>query len=253
MTAAIRLVVMALLAGAMACGGAKEPPATTPAGKRVDPETAGGVGGTVKFEGTPPAPQTIRLSNDCLKSSSTPNPVSDAVLVAADGGLRNAFVYVKDGLDAAYAFDTPAEPVELMQRGCVYSPRILGIRVGQPLDVVNGDPTLHNVHALPMVNEEFNKHQPIQNSHLKHVFTAPEVMVRFKCDVHGWMASYVGVMAHPYFAVSDAAGRFSIENLPPGDYTLEAWHETFGRKTAKVTVVSRTTAPVEFTFTAAAK
>ncbi len=115
---------------------------------------------------------------------------------------------MKDGLDAAYAFDTPTEPVDLAQKGCVYSPRVFGIRVGQPLDVVNADATLHNVHALPMVNQEFNKSQPSQNSHMSHVFTAPEVMVRFKCDVHAWMASYVGVMAHPYFAVTDDGRPF---------------------------------------------
>jgi len=254
MTAPLRFIVFALLAGAVACGGGSpEPaPAATPAGKRVDPATAGSVSGLVKFEGTPPAAQTIRLSNDCLKSS-VPNPVSDAVVVAPDGGLKNAFVYVKDGLAADYTFDTPATPVELTQHGCVYSPRVLGVRVGQTMEVVNDDPTLHNVHAMPMVNEEFNKSQPIQGSRLQHVFTSPEVMVRFKCDVHGWMASYVGVMANPYFAVTDEAGHFDIPNLPPGSYTIEAWHETFGRRTATVTIGDKQSQTVAFTFTAVAK
>jgi plastocyanin len=240
------------MAVAAACGGGSKEAAPAPVGKPVDAATAGSVSGTVTFEGTPPAPQPIKLSRDCVESS-VPNPVSDAVLVAADGALQNVFVYVKDGLDPAYTFDAPAGPVELEQKGCVYTPRVFGIRVGQTLDVVNEDPTLHNVHALPMVNEEFNKSQPKQNSRMQHVFTAPEVMVRFKCDVHAWMAAYVGVLAHPYFAVSDAAGHFAIPNLPPGTYTLEAWHETFGRRTAQVTIGDTQAQTVAFTFTAAAK
>jgi plastocyanin len=186
-------------------------------------------------------------------ANASPNAGQRRVLVSADRGLRNVFVYVKDGLDPAYAFDTPAAPVELTQKGCIYSPRVLGVRAGQTLDVANADPTLHNVHALPMTNEEFNKHQPIQNSHLKHVFTAPEVMIRFKCDVHPWMASYVGVVAHPFFAVTDETGHYAITGLPPGSYTLEAWHEVFGRQTAHVTVAERQTQPLDFSFSAKAK
>lgn len=253
MTYPLRLVVVALFACAAACGKSvsEQPPAAS-AGKHVDPATAGSISGTVRFEGTPPAPEPIRLSRDCVTGGS-PNPQSDAVLVSKDGGLRNAFVYVRDGLDPGYAFDTPTTPVELVQKGCIYEPRVLGVRVGQPIDVVNNDPTLHNVHALPMVNQEFNKSQPIQNSHMSHVFTAPEVMVRFKCDVHAWMAAYVGVMTHPYFAVSDDAGHFAIPTLPPGTYTLEAWHEKFGRRTATVTVIGQQTQTVTFSFTAQSK
>jgi hypothetical protein len=254
MTLPLRFTLVALLACSAACGGGN-PQQTAPAasaGKRVDAATAGSVSGTVRFEGTPPAPQPIRLSRDCV-AGSTPNPVSDAVLVGADGALRNAFIYVKDGLDPAYTFDPPAGPVELAQKGCLYTPRVFGIRVGQTLDVVNADATLHNVHALPMVNEEFNKSQPLQNSRMKHVFTSPEVMVRFKCDVHAWMAAYVGVLPHPYFAVSDEAGRFELKNLPPGKYTIEAWHETFGRRTAEVTVGDKQAQSIAFTFTATPK
>lgn len=252
MTYSLRFVFVIALASSMACGGPKSEAPAAPAGKHVDAATAGSVSGTVKFEGTAPEPQPIRLSRDCMPGS-TPNPVSDAVLIGADGALRNAFIYVKDGLDPGYAFDAPTEPVELAQKGCIYSPRVLGIRVGQTLDVVNADATLHNVHALPMANEEFNKSQPLQNSHMKHVFTTPEVMVRFKCDVHAWMAAYVGVLPHPYFAVSDEAGHFEIRDLPPGKYTIEAWHEVFGRRTAVVTVGDKQAQTVAFTFTPAAK
>jgi len=245
---------VALLVVGSACsgGGAEKPnPSTTPQGKKVDPATAGSLSGSVKLDGTAPAPAEIRLSKDCVPNAG-PNPQSDAVLVSSTGALKNAFVYVKDGLDASYAFDTPTTPVELDQKGCIYAPRVFGIMVGQPLDVVNNDATMHNVHALPMVNQEFNKSQPQQNSHMLHTFTAPEVMVKFMCNVHQWMSAYVGVVAHPYFAISDADGAFTIRNLPPGTYTLEAWHEKFGRKTAKVTIGDKQAQTVAFAFSAAA-
>jgi len=254
MTHCSRYLLAAVLACSAACGGgtAEPPKSTTTAGKKVDGATAGSIAGVVKFEGTAPANAPIRISKDCPPVAG-PAPVNEAVLVGTDGALKNVFVYVKSGLDAAYTFDTPTAPVELVQSGCIYSPRVMGVRVGQPIDVVNSDPTLHNVHALPMVNQEFNKSQPVQNSHMTHVFTAPEVMVRFMCNVHSWMSSYVGVMEHPYFAVSDAGGHFEIKDLPPGTYTLEAWHEKFGRRTAQVTVGEKQAQTAAFTFTADSK
>ena len=182
-----------------------------------------------------------------------PNPVSDAVLIAADGGLKNVFVYVKDGLDPAYGFDIPTTTVVLDQKGCRYTPRIVGVRAGQPIDIVNSDPTLHNVHALPMANPEFNQGQPIQGFRTTRTFTTPEVMVRFKCDVHSWMAAHVGVVAHPYFAITKDDGSFEIPNLPPGTYTIEAWHEKFGTQVAKVTIGDKQSQTTSFTFTAKAE
>jgi hypothetical protein len=254
MTQAARLLVPIAIVCSVACGAdvsEQLAPSATP-GKKVDLATAGSLTGLVRFEGTPPPAVRLRFSNDCLKTA-TPNPQSDAVLVAADGGLRNTFVYVRDGLEPGYTFDPPAGPAVLDQRGCIYAPRVLGVRVGQAIEIVNSDPTLHNVHALPMINQEFNRSQPVRNSRMSQVFTAPEVMVRFMCNVHGWMAAHVGVVDHPYFAVSDEAGRFEIGNLPPGTYTLEAWHEKFGRTTAQVTVGEKQTQTVAFAFTAEEK
>ena len=169
----------------------------------------------------------------CLAKSG-PNPRSDRVLIGADHGLANVFVYIKDAFDD-YAFDTPATAVTMDQKGCVYVPRVFGVRVGQPIEILNSDATVHNVHALTMQNQEFNESQTRAGMRTTKVFTVPEVMVRFKCDFHGWMAAHVGVMNHPFFAVTDAAGAFSIAGLPPGTYTLEAWHETFGTRTQQVT------------------
>jgi plastocyanin len=179
-----------------------------------------------------------------------PNPQSDAVLVAADGSLKNVFVHVKDGVDPAYSFPIPHEAVVLDQKGCIYTPRVLGVRAGQTLEIVNSDPTVHNVHAVPLANQEFNKGQPFQGMRERQVFTVPEVPVRFMCNVHGWMAAYVGVVPHPFFAVTDASGNFQLKGLPPGTYTVEAWHEKFGRQTEKVTIGDKQTQTVEFTFKA---
>jgi plastocyanin len=118
------------------------------------------------------------------------------------------FVYVKDGL-GNYVFDTPTESVKIDQQNCRYHPHVFGLRVGQVLEIVNSDSTLHNIHATPKGNAEFNTGQPIQGMKTNHTFTQKEVMVPFKCDVHGWMNAYVGVLDHPYFAVSDETASSS--------------------------------------------
>ena len=235
--------------GAAACGSSPAPPLPAAVTKAVDPASTGSVSGRITFTDPPPAVATIKMALDkaCVAGSG-PNPQSDVVLVAADGALKNVFVYVKDGLDPGYAFEIPTAPVRLDQQGCFYTPRILGIRAGQPLEVVNSDATLHNVHALPMTNRDFNQGLVFKNTKLTHTFTVPEVMVRFKCDVHPWMAAHVGVVAHPFFAVTDATGAFAIKGLPPGTYTIEAWHEKYGSRTTKVTLAARQDLTASFTF-----
>jgi plastocyanin len=254
MRSASRLLLTFVCAGMVACGSdpAEQQPPASATGKKVDATTAGSISGTVTFTGQPPAPETVRVSTDrqCVQGAG-PNPQSDAILVNADGSLKNAFVYVKEGLDPSYVFDAPTTPVILDQKGCFYSPRVLGVRVGQAIEIVNSDPTLHNVHAIPMINKEFNHGQPVQGMRTREVFTVSEVMVRFMCNVHNWMAAHVGVLPHPYFAVSDENGRFEIPNLPPGTYTLEAWHEKFGRQTSTVTVSERQSHATAFAFAAA--
>ena len=230
---------------------AAPPPQVSGGGKSVDQATAGSIAGHVKFEGTPPAAESIRMGTDqkCVQGAG-PNPLSDEVLVRDEGRLKNVFVYVKDGIDQSYSFSIPSEAAVLDQKGCIYTPRVLGVRVGQTIEIVNSDPTLHNVHAVPISNQEFNKGQPFQGMRERQVFTVPEVMVRFMCNVHGWMAAYVGVVAHPFFAVTDDAGRFELKGLPPGTYTIEAWHEKFGRQTAKVTVGERQAQTAAFRYKA---
>jgi hypothetical protein len=124
--------------------------------------------------------------------------------------------------------------------------------VGQPLEIVNDDPTLHNIHAVPKANTEFNTGQPIQGMKTTHTFTAKEVMMPFKCDVHGWMNAYLGILDHPYFAVSGTDGKFELKNVPPGTYTIEAWHEKAGTQTQSVTVGAKESKDINFTFKPAA-
>ena len=161
------------------------------------------------------------------------------------------FVYVKDGL-GNYAYDMPTAPAKIDQQNCRYHPHVFGMRVGQSLEILNSDPTLHNIHALPKGNSEFNTGQPIQGMKTTHKFEKKEVMVPFKCDVHGWMNAYVGVLDHPYYAVSDKEGKFELKSLPPGTYTVEAWHEKLGTQTVSVTLGAKETKDISFTFKSAA-
>jgi len=248
--------IVTLLGLSAACGGSQSSssaPANTPPpnAMRVDAAKAGTLTGRVLFDGPAPANPPIKMTADpmCLKAN--PNGAMFETFMLKDGGLDNVFVYVKDGL-GNYYFDVPTESLKLDQQGCRYAPHVFGIRVGQPLEIVNNDSTLHNVHALAKSNPEFNFPQQIQGMKNQKTFTAREVMVTFKCDVHGWMNAYAGVLDHPYFAVTTNGGRFELKNLPAGTYTIEAWHERLGPQSQKITIGEKETKDVSFTFTRAA-
>lgn len=243
-----------VLVVAVACGGGSEPaPATdaapAPAAAAIDPATVGSISGGITLEGTAPEAETIRMASDpsCVAAAGD-DTESEYYVVGESGGLGNVFVHVTEGLEGR-SFPVPADIVELDQDGCRYRPHVFGIQVGQTLEVINGDPTLHNIHARPAVNEEFNTGQPIEGMRYERVFTEAEVMVPFQCDVHGWMNAFVGVVDHPFFAVTGADGSFDLSGLPPGDYVVEAWHEELGSQTQNVTVGESATAELNFTFT----
>ncbi|OLC40294.1 MAG: hypothetical protein AUH43_26585 [Acidobacteria bacterium 13_1_40CM_65_14] len=216
---------------------------------KVDPATAGTVTGRAVFDGSRPAREPLNMSANpyCVKVAAQ-NVMNDRILIDQAGGLANVFVYVKEGLDAAYSFDVPTAAVVLDQRLCQFIPRVVGVQVGQPLMVVNSDHTLHNVHARPSANQPFNTGQPIAGMRLTHTFTKPEVMVPLTSDIHSWMAAFVGVLPHPFFAVTSADGSFTIRGVPSGAYTVEAWHEKFGRAIERLTVDAGQTTSVSFTF-----
>jgi plastocyanin len=232
-----RCVMICAALAAAACGpSAPEPPLDPPPlANPVDPATAGTITGTVRFEGTPPPPQALNMRTDPYCLDANPDPTLQTVLVDERGGLGHVFVHVMDGL-GTLRFPVPAEPAVLDQRGCMYEPRVFGMQVGQTLEIRNSDDTLHNIHAQASINREFNKGQARQGQRDTHVFSAREVLLPFKCDVHRWMHAWVGIVDHPFHAVTAPDGTFRLEGLPPGTYTIEAWHETLGAQSHTVTL-----------------
>jgi hypothetical protein len=242
------VVALIFLAGSIACGGST-PPQAAPAGAVVDPATAATVTATVTFEGAPPPPQMIRLDGDskCVSENGAGERADEIILLGDGQALQNVFVYVKDSV-TGYSFPIPSEPVLLDQDKCRYTPRVLGVRVGQPLAIRNSDPLLHNVRSDGKINQAFNMSTPLEGVSFNRTFATREVMVPFKCDVHAWMTAFVGVLDHPFFATTGQNGRVSLTGLPPGTYTIEAWHEQLGTKTQQITVGAKETKDVAFTF-----
>jgi plastocyanin len=252
------MVALAFAIAAVGCGGGGETTSSTssassapaaPAAPTAAPSgPTGSVAGVATYSnGDPDAVIAMDADPVCMSLHSA--PVETEKVVAADGNLANVFVYVKEGLTGS--FPEPSGSKVLDQNGCQYKPHVSGIQVGQTLVIRNSDETLHNVHALPSKNSEFNNGQPFKGMELEHTFDTQEVMVPFKCDVHPWMNSYIGVVTHPFFAVTGTDGSFSIEGLPVGDYVLEAWHEQLGTKTMSVSVTDGGTAAAAFDFSPA--
>jgi plastocyanin len=244
----------------VACGGKEdefddidedgdENGAATTAAPAVDPATAATITGVVNFEGTAPAPTPVKMESDpvCNAATADAKPESTQEVVVTDGKLGNVFVYVSGGMEGK-TFPPPSETAEIDQQGCRYHPHVIGVMVGQPLKIKNNDATLHNVHGTPAKNKQFNIAQATQGKENEVTFDQEEVMIPVSCDVHGWMRSYVGVLPHPFFATSGTDGAFSIKGLPPGDYTLTAWHEKLGKQEQKVTVGAKETKNISFSF-----
>jgi len=168
-------------------------------------------------------------------------------VVNRNGTLANVFVYVKSSLEGK-TFPVPSTPVTIDQQGCWFHPRVLGIQVGQRLSVINSDPVTHNIHPMAEINREWNHSQGAGDAPLARKFLKPEVMIPVKCNIHSWMHAFIGVVDNPYYAVTGADGTFKIDNLPPGDYVLEAWQEKLGRQDEKITVGPSGKVETSFTF-----
>lgn len=220
----------------------------TPAYFHVDAATAGIVKGRIRFSGRKPARKAIDMSGDpaCVEAHHS-KAYDESLVVNPDGTLANVFVYVKSGLEGK-VFEVPSTPVTIDQRGCWFHPRVLGIQTTQTLQVINSDPVTHNIHPMAEINREWNHSQGQGDAPLARRFLKPEVMIRVKCNIHSWMHAFIGVVEHPYFAVTGAGGTFEMPNLPPGDYVIEAWHETLGTQQQKITVAPSGKIQADFTF-----
>jgi hypothetical protein len=216
----------------------------------------GSVTGVIAYTGTAPTPKKIDSSADPACGSKNPNLVVEDNVVT-NGKLANVFVYIKDGTTADgkkvtdYTFTTPSSSVTLDQNGCHYRPHVLGAMVNQDIQITNSDPTTHNIHFTPKNNPDWNQSQPNGAPPLMHKVARSEVLLPVKCNQHPWMKSYIGVMKHPFFAVSAEDGSFTIKGVPPGKYTVVAWHEggqTGTEKTMEVTVPASGSAKADFAF-----
>lgn len=209
---------------------------------------AGTVTGKALFNGTPGENPKIDMAADPVcKSLHASDVFAEKAIINSNKTLRNVFVYIKEGLTDK-TFPAPSELAVLDQKGCWYVPHVQGMQAGQKLQIVNDDATLHNVHAVAKNNPEFNLGMPLQGMKLEKTFSNPEIMVKMKCDVHPWMNGYIGVLNHPFFNVTGEDGAFEIKNVPPGEYVVEAWHETYGTKSEKITVGGDVPVQVDFKF-----
>lgn len=213
---------------------------------------AGTISGTVTYDGKVPTLKPIAMDADpsCAKKHTGPVP-SDVLVLGTGNTMANILVRVVGGLPAGKTWPAPSTTATMDQKGCRYEPHVLGIQVGQAFKILNSDGILHNVHSLPKVNKPFNMAMPANRTEATATFDKPENVFQVKCDVHPWMSAYIAVLTHPFYAVTAKDGKFTIPNLDPGTYEVEAWHEKLGTQKMSVTV-GADTKPIAFKFTAPA-
>ncbi len=258
----VKAVLVGWAAVLLVCGGidslfalgtGRQPESSTPqkpvqsvSAAEATPAGGASLSGKAALSGKAPAAEKIQMAADPVCVQQHKQDAFKQEVVSKNGTLQYVLVYIKEGAQENHP--VPAQPVTLNQVGCVYEPHVFGIQVGQKLEVLNSDPTLHNINCQPKANKKFNIAQPVKGMKTTKTFDKPEIGVSFKCNVHPWMAAYGGVFSHPFYAVTDGQGAFSIKGLSAGTYTIEAWHEKLGTQTQKVTLTEGESKEVSFVF-----
>lgn len=211
----------------------------------------GTIQGHVRLAGDPPGNAVIRMGVDPLCSQLTEGKlmVQESVLTSPDGSLANVFVRLEGTFPDA---PIPEEPVVIDQTDCMFVPRVVGARAGQLVQITNSDPLLHNLNSQSSTSNRFNVGQPMQGMVYETRLDEEESMLRIRCDLHRWMTEYIGVVSHPFFAVTVLSGTFVLEDVPAGTHTIQAWHEEYGVMTQTVTVEAGGVGVADFTYPPAA-
>lgn len=225
------------------------PPVNHSAGKPVDSSTAGSITGTIHFDGIVPQMKIINMIDvpNCAKLHSTP-VMTENVVPGDNGTLQNVIVYLQ-GDFSAYSFPQAAEPVKVNQEGCIYAPHVVALMTGDELEVTNKDTVTHNINAMSQLHQGWNETQVQGGQPIMRRFSKEEIPMTVKCNMHPWMRFYAAIVNHPYFQVTRKDGQFALHNVPPGTYTLTAWHETFGTKKQIIVVQPKQEQTVSITFT----
>ena len=247
------LTAALILAG---CGGGSEAPKETKSAPAagtapaVDEANAATVTGKVAFTGEKPKSINIDMSANpaCSKAHAGAPAHSEEVVVNDNGTLKNVLLYVKGVPDRQYPVPSTAVPLD--QKGCMYGPHVIAVMAGQNIEVKNDDPTNHNIHPLPKINQEWNESQAPGSDPKMKTFAREEIdpPIAVKCNIHPWMRSYIAVSNTPYTAVTGDDGSYTIKGLPPGSYTLVAWHEKFGKKETPITVAAKESKSVDVSY-----
>lgn len=244
----LHVIVAGAVAFAVAGCAKQENSESSSPNTSVDPSTAGSVSGVVTVEGTFPVSKPIDMSASSACVQANPSPVvPPTVVIGQNGALANVVVYVKQGL-GHYRFETPTETAVLVQKDCMYEPHVVALMTDQPFEIRNNDPTMHNVHPMPKHNRQWSTSQPAGSAALKSTFARPEFAMAVLCNVHPWMRALVFVFDQPYFAVTSKTGTFDLSNLPPGTYTIEAWHEAYRAQDQTVAIGPKESKSISFTF-----
>jgi len=219
-------------------------------GRSVNAASTVQIAGSVKLDGIAPHAKPIDMSKEpsCAAFHKDKPATTESVVTGPNGGLANVVVYISQGLTGSEA-PVSSQPVQLDQKGCQYVPHVVAVDAGQHVKIVNDDQTSHNIYPQATKNPPWNKSQPAGAQPLDVFWANEEIAIPVKCNVHPWMRAYIVVVKGPY-GVSDDSGSFKLDNVPPGNYTLTAWHETYGTQTQNVTIAAGKPASVNFTFKA---